>query len=120
MKTFRDLIVWQNAIAFVTNVYKVTIRFPQAELYGLSSQLRRAVVSISSNIAEGSKRGSKKEFMHFLRIAQGSGAEIETQLTIAKNLDYISEKQFVELFSELESIMKMLTKLINSNKEDNH
>lgn len=72
MKTFRDLIVWQRAVTFATTIYEITSRFPSSEIYGLTNQLRRASVSISSNIAEGSKRGSKKEFSHFLRIAQGS------------------------------------------------
>lgn len=86
-------------------------------MYGLTNQLRRASVSVSSNIAEGSKRGSKKEFTHFLRIAQGSLAEIETQLTIAKNLSFVTSDRSTELLNELESITKMLTKLINTTKE---
>ena len=90
MKTFRDLVVWQRAIDFATIVYKITSHFPATEIYGLTSQLRRASVSISSNIAEGSKRGSKKEFAHFLRMAQGSWAEIESQILIAKNLKLLS------------------------------
>lgn len=116
MKTFRDLIVWQRAMTFATSVYEVTSRFPSSEMYGLTNQLRRATVSVSSNIAEGSKRGSKKEFTQFLRIAQGSAAEIETQLTIAKNLNFVSVDKSMELLNELESITKMLTKLINSIK----
>lgn len=116
MKTFRDLVVWQHAINFATTIYKVTSHFPATEIYGITNQLRRASVSISSNIAEGSKRGSKKEFAHFLRIAQGSGAEIESQLVIAKNLTFLSDDEYSSLFSDLESIMKMLTKLINTLK----
>lgn len=69
MKTFRDLIVWQKAMAFATEIYKAISCFPVFEQYGLTNQLRRAVVSVSSNIAEGSKRGSKKDFVHFLRMA---------------------------------------------------
>ncbi len=116
MKTFRDLVVWQHAINFATVIYKVTSHFPATEVYGITNQLRRAAVSISSNIAEGSKRGSKKEFAHFLRIAQGSSAEIESQLVIAKNLNFLSEAEYNDLFSALESIMKMLTKLISTIK----
>ncbi len=107
MRTFKDLIVWQNAIIFSTDVYNVTKLFPKEEVYGLSSQLRRASVSIASNLAEGSKRATKKEFAHYIRISQGSGAEIETQLIIAKNLSYISDSELNKLLAELESIMKM-------------
>ena len=97
MKTFRDLIVWQKAIQFATEIYKVTSSFPATEQYGLTNQLRRAIVSVSSNIAEGSKRGSKKDFTHFLRMAQGSCAEIETQIAIANNLEYLSKDKYFEL-----------------------
>jgi four helix bundle protein len=117
MKTFKDLIVWQRATEFAITVYKITSRFPATEQYGLINQLRRAVVSIPSNIAEGSKRGSKKDFTHFLRMAQGSCAEIETQITIANNLEFLPKESYGELLQELESIMKMLTRLINATKE---
>ena len=85
MRTFKDLDVWQRSVLFATEIYVVTKSFPKEETYGLISQLRRAAVSIASNLAEGSKKG-KKEFSHFIKIAQGSGAEIETQLIISKNL----------------------------------
>jgi four helix bundle protein len=78
MRSFKDLIVWQHSTKFATQMYAVTKSFPREELYGLTSQLRRASISVASNIAEGSKRGSKKEFAHFIRIAQGSLAELET------------------------------------------
>lgn len=116
MKTFNNLVVWQRSVGFATSIYSVTEKFPRTEIYGLTNQLRRAAVSVGSNIAEGSKRGSYKEFLQFLRIAQGSGAEIETQLTIARNLKFISDKDFTELLEELNYIMRMLTKLINSTK----
>lgn len=117
MKTFRDLIVWQKAIQFATEIYKTSSSFPVSEQYGLTSQLRRAIVSVSSNIAEGSKRGTKKDFTHFLRMAQGSCAEIETQITIANNLEYLSNEKYNALLNELQIIMKMLTRLINATKE---
>lgn len=114
MKTFKDLLVWQHATTFATHIYLITKCFPKDEIYGITSQMRRASVSIASNLAEGSKRGSKKEFAYFIRVAQGSGAEIETQLIISKNLKYINEKDFINLAKELESIMKMLTNLFKT------
>jgi four helix bundle protein len=110
MRSFKDLDVWKNSIIFSTKIYEITKTFPKEEVYGLTSQLRRASVSIPSNIAEGSKK-SKKDFLNFIKIAQGSGAEVETQLIIASHLGYISEKDFQSTLSELESIMKMLTNL---------
>lgn len=112
MKTYKDLLVWKMSCDFTTKVYKVTKTFPEYEIYGLVSQLRRASVSIPSNLAEGSKRG-KKEFCQFIRIAQGSGAEIETQIIVSRNIGYIKEKEFTELIDDLESIMKMMTNLLN-------
>ena len=111
MKTYKDLLVWQMACDFTTKIYRITNSFPHNEIYGLTSQLRRASVSIASNLAEGSKRG-KKEFCQFIKIAQGSGAETETQLIVAKNIGYIKQKEFTELTNELDSIMKMLTNLL--------
>ena len=112
MSTYKDLIVWKKSFEFSLLVYKLTVQFPKDEMYGLTSQIRRASVSIPSNISEGSKRGSKKEFSHFLRIAQGSGAELETQLLLSKSLGYVSEKEYTELNILLDSIMKMLTVFI--------
>jgi four helix bundle protein len=113
MKTFKDLDVWQRSVLFATEIYVVTKSFPKEETYGLISQLRRASVSIASNLAEGSKKG-KKEFSHFIKIAQGSGAEIETQLIISNNLGFLNEDNFQKLLTELESIMRMLTSLYKS------
>lgn len=110
MRTFKDLEVWQKSVVFATDIYVITKIFPKEEMYGLVSQMRRAGVSISSNIAEGSKK-SKKEFANFIRISQGSSAELETQITIARNLGYISETELSRLIEGLEDIMKMLTKL---------
>ena len=112
MKTYKDLLVWQMACNFTTRIYKITSKFTQNEIYGLTSQLRRASVSVASNLAEGSKRG-RKEFCQFIKIAQGSGAEIETQLIVANNIGYMKEKEFTELVNELESIMKMMIGLLN-------
>lgn len=112
MSTYKDLVVWNTSYKLVLSIYKLTIKFPKEELYGLTSQIRRASVSIPSNIAEGSKRASKKDFCHFLRIAQGSGAELETQLLLIKDLEYITTKEYTELTSLLDSVMKMLTVFI--------
>src|SRR3989344_9605046 len=86
--SYKDLIVWQKAMLLVEEVYKLTSQFPQSELYELSAQMRSSAASIPSNIAEGRKLGSKKEFRKFLRISFGSGAELETQIEIAKRLPF--------------------------------
>lgn len=112
MLPYKELIVWQKAIELSTAVYKETMSFPLEERYGLQSQVRRAAVSIPSNIAEGSKRGTSKDYVSFLRIAHGSAAELETQLIIAKNLGYISEQTFTSLMRNLEEIMKILGTLV--------
>ncbi|MGP0073769.1 MAG: four helix bundle protein [Bryobacteraceae bacterium] len=88
-KNFRDLDVWHLGVELAETVYRVTARFPKSELFALSSQMRRAAVSIPSNIAEGRARDSSREFLHFLAISRGSLAELETQLELAIRLDYI-------------------------------
>tara|TARA_R110002049_G_scaffold125367_1_gene280991 strand:- start:31309 stop:31671 length:363 start_codon:yes stop_codon:yes gene_type:complete len=119
MKTHKDLLVWQKAIDFVTKVYQLISEFPNHEMYGLTSQLRRAAVSIPSNIAEGAGRKSDKEFVRFLYISRASAVEVETQLIISENLGYVqSDKN--KLKEELIGIAKMLTALINKiNKRIN-
>jgi len=87
IKSYKDLIVWQKAMELVVIIYKVTDTFPDSEKYGLVSQMRKCSISIPSNIAEGRRRGSRKEYQHFLRIAFGSGAELETQTEIVKRLE---------------------------------
>lgn len=116
MKTHKDLDVWKKSVDFVTDLYKVTQDFPKEELYGLTSQMRRAAVSIPSNIAEGSARQGNKELVQFLYIAIGSVVELDTQLTIARNLTYINEEEYIQLLSRLEEIEKMLNGLINYRK----
>ncbi len=88
-ESFRELIAWQKAMALVTDVYRETEAFPSREIYGLTNQVRRAAVSVASNIAEGKGRLSKKEFVQFLANARGSLCEVQTQLEIAKNLGYL-------------------------------
>lgn len=111
MNNFRKLSVWTKAVALATNIYKKTEQFPKHELYGLTSQIRRCTVSIGSNIAEGAGRGSGKEFRQFLNIATGSCYELETQLTISKNLGYINKTDFNSLIKSVVEIQKMLHSL---------
>jgi len=111
MKSYKELIVWQKSVILCTEIYKATNSFPKSEIYGITSQIRRSSVSIPSNIAEGHSRG-KKEFIQFLRIAFGSGSELETQLLIALKIKYITEKDYNELNLLLVEIMKMLNKLM--------
>ena len=98
-KSYRDLLAWQKAMLFVEHVYRLTSSFPSEERYGLTSQVRRAAVSVPSNIAEGQGRRSDKELARFLGIAQGSLCEVETQLLIGQRLDYIDEGQITEILS---------------------
>src|SRR3989338_11366185 len=96
MNSYKDLIVWQKSIELVIGIYKMTDKFPKSELYGLTSQIRRAAVSISSNIAEGYTRKHRLEYIQFLRIAFGSG-ELETQIIIAKKLNFSEIERLIEL-----------------------
>lgn len=111
---YKDLIVWQRAMELVMAVYALTKEFPLEERYGLSAQMRRAAVSIPSNIAEGSKRAGKKEFRNFLSIALGSGAELETQLDLAERLAFVKKESAQKAFSLLGECMKMLSTLIRT------
>lgn len=113
VKSYQDLIVWQKAMNMVEMVYQATKGFPKEERYGLTNQVRRAAVSIPSNIAEGHARSSTAEFRNFLSIAQGSKAEVETQIQIAQRLLYISQEHAQEMLSILKEISKMLAALIN-------
>lgn len=108
MTPYKNLLVWQKSVKFCILVYKTTNTFPEQEKFGLTSQLRRASVSIPSNIAEGSKRSTDKDYKSFIRIAHGSGAEVETQLLIAKELGYLSSTTYITLIEMLDEIMKML------------
>ena len=110
VQSFKELIVWQKSILLTKQIYKITQNFPRDELYGLTSQMRRCAVSIPSNIAEGKKRKTKKDFLQFLRIADGSAAELETQLIIAK--DIYNDIDFTVVESLLEECQKMLITII--------
>lgn len=116
MRTHKELVVWQKSMEMVKCLYLVTLAFPKEEIYGITSQMRRAAVSIPSNIAEGFGRGYDKELIHFLYMALGSASELETQLLICKDIAYISDAQYQELDSMNSEVIKMLTALINKRK----
>ena len=116
VRTHKDLDVWKKSMSFVTQLYKVTATFPKEEIYGLTNQMRRAAISIPSNIAEGAARKSNKEFIQFLHIALGSCVEIETQLIISKNLKFMDDESFLELDRERDEIGRMLFGLIKYRK----
>lgn len=113
VKGYKDLIVWQKSVDLVCLVYEVTKTFPKEEIYGLASQIRRAAVSVPSNIAEGQARRSTAEFRYFLSIARGSLAEVETQLIIADRLHLINPEKKLQIFPLHEEISKMLSTLIS-------
>ncbi|MCF6279706.1 MAG: four helix bundle protein [Flavobacteriaceae bacterium] len=110
MHRYKELKFWQFSRAFCKDIYAITATFPSDEKFGLISQLRRASVSIASNIAEGASRKSNKDFSRFLMIALGSCYEVETQLLISMDLGFISNEQNNELQEKLTSIMKMMSK----------
>ena len=117
MAHFKELLVWQKSIDFVTEIYRITETFPKTEIYGLISQIRRAAVSVPSNIAEGNSRRSNPDYLQFLKISRGSCAEIETQLIISRNLNFLDEDDYLKLNHEIIEISKMLNGLINSLKQ---
>jgi four helix bundle protein len=108
MRPHEGLDVWQKAIDFVVSIYERTKTFPNEERFGLTSQVRRAAVSIPANIAEGAGRRSDKEFLHFLSIAQGSCSEVETELLISNKLGYLTDPDYLHLKNLADSIGKML------------
>ncbi len=109
---YKDLLVWQKSIELVLEIYTLTQNFPKNEIYGLTSQMRRSAVSIPSNIAEGRLRGTRKDFLQFLRIAYGSGGELETQIIIAKQLPETETLDYTKAESLLTESMKMLNSMI--------
>lgn len=114
--SYQQLIVWQKSFDLAIKVFKITGDFPKSELYGLVSQMRRCSVSIPSNIAEGYMRGYRQEYLQFLRTSFASGAELETQLLLAKELKFLNVNDFEEVNSLLIEVQKMLNKLISSLK----
>lgn len=113
LNSYKELIVWQKAVNLVIAVYELTEFFPRSEIYGLVSQMRRSAVSIPSNIAEGRRRGSKKDYRQFLIIAYGSGAELETQVEISKRLPFGKNLKFFKVDALLDEVMRMLNKMTN-------
>jgi four helix bundle protein len=111
MHGHRDLIAWQRAMELVTELYRVTSTFPREELYGLVSQLRRAAVSVPSNLAEGNSRNSRNEFHHFIGQARGSLAEIETQIEIARNLGFVTAEACNVLLAKVDGVGRLLAGL---------
>jgi len=116
ISSYKDLLVWRKSVELAILIYKLTSKFPKEEVYGISSQLKRASVSVASNIAEGSIRGSKKDFCHFLRMASGSIAELQTQIEICKHLPFGEKLDYNEIDSLSVEINKMTHGLINKLK----
>lgn len=112
--SYRDLVVWQKSMMLATEIYRVTSKFPAEEKFDLVSQMRRCAVSIPSNIAEGSCRSSRKDYRSFVLIAFGSGAELETQIQIVKNLALTPDKELSQAITLLKEIMPMLNGLSGS------
>jgi len=113
---FKRLEVWKDSMILVKKVYKLTSSFPESERFGLSSQLQRAIVSVASNIAEGSGRGTKKDFINFLNHARGSLYEVMTQLEIAASLKYASRENVDKFIEDCEGLARRINALINSLK----
>ncbi|MBY0527208.1 MAG: four helix bundle protein [Gemmataceae bacterium] len=114
VRHYSDLIVWQKSMDLVVHVYQSTESFPQREVFGLTNQVRRAAVSIPSNIAEGQGRATTKDFVHFLHIARGSLQEVETQVLLAGRLQYLVDQEKVEHLNATTEIARILNGLINS------
>ena len=114
INSYKDLIVWQKSMELVKSIYELTAHFPKEEIYGLTSQIKRSAVSIPSNIAEGKRRGTRKDYRQFLIVEYGSGAELETQIEIAKMLQFGKNLNYDTIDKLIEEVMKMLNKLISS------
>ena len=110
MRDHKELDVWKSSVDFVADIYKLTASFPKEEMFCLVNQMRRAAISIPSNISEGAARNTDKEFMHFLFVARGSAAEVETQLLVAHKLGYVSD---IAIYNDkLVTVLKLLSGLI--------
>jgi four helix bundle protein len=116
MNDYKNLKIWQKSVDLAVSIYNVTKIFPREEQYGLTSQIRRSAVSVPSNIAEGSGRNSKKEFMNFLSISHGSSYELETQLLIASRVGYLGQDEYQNIANDLIEIQKMNSGLKKSLK----
>ncbi len=116
MGTYKDLIVWQKAMDLVVEIYKLTDQYPKSELYGLAAHTRKTAISIPSNIVEGKRRATDKEYCRFLIIAFASGGELETQIEIAKRLPFGKKLDFTKVDQLLNEVMKILNKMIINRK----
>lgn len=114
MQNFEKLEIWNQGIELATEIYKITKNFPKSEIYGMGSQLQRAAVSVPSNIAEGSTRQYKKEFINFLYVSRGSLSELLTQLKISLNINYINEDQYNNLSEKIYVLTRRINKLIET------
>lgn len=117
VQSFRDLLVWQKGMNLAVLVYKISEKFPRSELFGLTSQVRRAAVSIPSNVAEGKAVGGQTYPRH-VKIALGSEAELQTQLELAKRLDILNQHDADDLIAQVSEVGRMLTSLLNSLPKD--
>lgn len=111
MRRFTELKVWERSHQLVLTIYRLTAHFPQAEVFGLTSQLRRACVSVPANVAEGAKRRSQKDFAHFLNIAEGPLSEVEYLVGLSRDLGHVSEVGIAQVLTEVSEVLKMLASL---------
>src|SRR5437879_6595859 len=114
MQSYKDLVVWQRSTQLVAEIYRLTKRFPREEMFGLTSQMRRAAVSIPANLAEGFARKHRLEYTQFVRIAYGSGAELETHLFLSEQLGFVTHAEVLKSQQLLDETMRMLNKMISS------
>ncbi|RKS01997.1 four helix bundle protein [Flavobacterium sp. 102] len=117
MSNFRNLQVWQKSMTLTTNIYFSTKSFPKEEIFGLTSQIRRSAISIPSNIAEGFGRDSNKDYLRFLNFSIASLFELQTQLEIGKNIEYITTQEFNKIYEDSRELERMLVSFINKIKE---
>jgi len=115
IKSYKDLIVWQKGYELVKQVYKITVKLPRSEIFGLQSQMQRASVSIVSNIAEGSSRKTKKDYCQFLHIAYGSTSELETQLFLCRDLYKIDISESISLLTEVSKMLRVIINKLETN-----
>jgi len=113
VKNYKDLLAYQKSYEVALLAYKVTSSFPASEMYGLVSQMRRAAISVPSNISEGYRRGSQKEYLQFLKIALGSNAELETHLSLSRDLGFIDDNKFKELYEVNEEVGRLLSSYVS-------
>jgi four helix bundle protein len=118
MRDFRKLNIWNSGVDLVKQIYNLTRDFPSSELYGLTNQMRRASVSLPSNIAEGSSRKSNADFARFLEITLGSSFELETQLILSKELEYLKQEDFEKIIVKIQSFQKQLNSLLTKVRSE--